>query len=167
MKWWIKSDLLLFQGGALVKFAMSSFHYGWENRLMSAGAQAILNILDLKFSNDHVILQNIHIFIKCCACVLPKCSKMTFRDCGLTCHKPCHVRVDNHCLQTSLPNMELWAHHQIYQFLSIWNIPMIPSMTWSQSMTLLIKFSSSAAFPDTEVSITEKRYLAWNFCPNV
>jgi len=29
------------------------------------------------------------------------------RDCGLTCHKPCHVRVDNHCLQTSLPNMEL------------------------------------------------------------
>ena len=31
------------------------------------------------------------------------------RDCGLTCHKPCHIRVDNHCLQTSLPNMELWA----------------------------------------------------------
>jgi len=29
------------------------------------------------------------------------------RDCGLTCHKPCHIRVDNHCLQTSLPNMEL------------------------------------------------------------
>ena len=31
------------------------------------------------------------------------------RDCGLTCHKPCHIRVDNHCLQTSLPNMELWV----------------------------------------------------------
>lgn len=29
------------------------------------------------------------------------------RDCGLTCHKPCHIRVEGHCDQTSLPNMEL------------------------------------------------------------
>jgi len=35
------------------------------------------------------------------------------RDCGLTCHKPCHIRVDNHCLQTSLPNMELYKGSSI------------------------------------------------------
>jgi len=35
------------------------------------------------------------------------------RDCGLTCHKPCHVRVDNHCTQTSLPNMELYRGSSI------------------------------------------------------
>ena len=29
------------------------------------------------------------------------------RDCGLVCHKPCHVRVAQHCAETSLPNMEL------------------------------------------------------------
>ena len=29
------------------------------------------------------------------------------RDCGLVCHKPCHVRVGEHCAQTSLPTMEL------------------------------------------------------------
>ena len=96
---------------------------------MSAGAQAIIDILEVYQWSCHIAKYS-DIYKKCFTCVLPKCSKMTFRDCGLTCHKPCHVRVDNHCLQTSLPNMELWAHHQIYQFLSIWNIPMIPSMTW-------------------------------------
>ena len=31
------------------------------------------------------------------------------RDCSLICHKPCHVRVDTHCLETSMPQMELWV----------------------------------------------------------
>ena len=29
------------------------------------------------------------------------------RDCALVCHKPCHVNVAEHCLETSLPAMEL------------------------------------------------------------
>ena len=29
------------------------------------------------------------------------------RDCSLICHKPCHIRVESHCLETSMPQMEL------------------------------------------------------------
>ena len=29
------------------------------------------------------------------------------RDCQLTCHKPCHIKVVDHCMETSLPKMEL------------------------------------------------------------
>lgn len=29
------------------------------------------------------------------------------RDCSMVCHKPCHIKVPSHCLETSLPNMEL------------------------------------------------------------
>ena len=29
------------------------------------------------------------------------------RDCQLVCHKPCHIKVPDHCMETSLPKMEL------------------------------------------------------------
>ncbi|XP_059087101.1 uncharacterized protein LOC131883608 isoform X2 [Tigriopus californicus] len=33
------------------------------------------------------------------------------RDCGLVCHKACHVRVENHCTETSLPAMEIECYN--------------------------------------------------------
>merc|ERR1719309_398926 len=29
------------------------------------------------------------------------------RDCGIITHKPCHIKVESHCIQSSLPTMEL------------------------------------------------------------
>ena len=29
------------------------------------------------------------------------------RDCQFVCHKPCHIKVPDHCMETSLPKMEL------------------------------------------------------------
>jgi len=29
------------------------------------------------------------------------------RDCGIITHKPCHIKVESHCIQSSLPSMEL------------------------------------------------------------
>ena len=29
------------------------------------------------------------------------------RDCSITVHKPCHIKVADHCMETSLPSMDL------------------------------------------------------------
>jgi ribosomal protein L37AE/L43A len=62
---------------------------------------------------DHIFTaQHIKLGTKCDACsrVIPlRLGKQAYvcRDCGTTTHKQCHTKVDTHCLQTTLPTMEL------------------------------------------------------------
>jgi len=62
---------------------------------------------------DHIfVARHIKLGTTCQACeaLIPmRLGKQAYvcRDCGITTHKPCHVKVENHCLHTSLPSMEL------------------------------------------------------------
>ena len=49
---------------------------------------------------------------ECDACLTPiplRIGKQGYvcRDCSITVHKPCHIKVTDHCMETSLPNMDL------------------------------------------------------------
>ena len=49
---------------------------------------------------------------ECDACLTPiplRIGKQGYvcRDCSITVHKPCHTKVTDHCMETSLPNMDL------------------------------------------------------------
>jgi len=63
---------------------------------------------------DHIFTaQHIKLGTKCdvCSRVFPlRLGKQAYvcRDCGVTTHKQCHTKVETHCLQTSLPDMELY-----------------------------------------------------------
>ena len=62
---------------------------------------------------DHVfVARHIKLGSSCHVCSIVKPLRLgkqayVCHDCGLVCHKPCHVRVQIHCANTSLPNMEL------------------------------------------------------------
>jgi len=63
---------------------------------------------------DHIfVARHIKLGTVCSACdtgIRMRLGKQAYvcRDCGITTHKPCHVKVENHCLHTSLPSMELY-----------------------------------------------------------
>jgi len=67
---------------------------------------------------DHIfVARHIKLGTVCAACDMSipmRLGKQAYvcRDCGITVHKPCHVKVDNHCLQTSLPSMELEYYNE-------------------------------------------------------
>ena len=49
---------------------------------------------------------------QCDACLEPiplRIGKQGYvcRDCSFTVHKPCHIKVTDHCMETSLPAMDL------------------------------------------------------------
>ena len=55
-------------------------------------------------------------YCKVCNMTIPfRLSKQGYvcRDCSVTVHKPCHVKVTTHCARTSLPAMELWVKANI------------------------------------------------------
>jgi len=62
---------------------------------------------------DHIfVAQHMKLGSICSACkrAIPlRLGKQAYvcRDCGIITHKPCHVKVESHCLQTTLPSMEL------------------------------------------------------------
>jgi len=61
---------------------------------------------------DHIfVAQHIKSGSSCVACkrgIPLRMGKQAYvcRDCGIITHKPCHIKVESHCIQTSLPSME-------------------------------------------------------------
>jgi ribosomal protein L37AE/L43A len=62
---------------------------------------------------DHIfVAQHMKLGSSCVACkrgIPLRMGKQAYvcRDCGIITHKPCHIKVESHCIQTSLPSMEL------------------------------------------------------------
>eukprot|EP00090_Calanus_glacialis_P010043 TRINITY_DN18425_c0_g1_i1.p1 TRINITY_DN18425_c0_g1~~TRINITY_DN18425_c0_g1_i1.p1 ORF type:complete len:540 (+),score=148.32 TRINITY_DN18425_c0_g1_i1:22-1620(+) len=67
---------------------------------------------------DHIfVAQHMKLGTSCVACkhAIPlRLGKQAYvcRDCGIITHKPCHIKVESHCLQTTLPSMELEYYNE-------------------------------------------------------
>jgi len=67
---------------------------------------------------DHIfVAQHIKLGSCCSACkrsIPLRLGKQAYvcRDCGITTHKPCHIKVETHCLQTTLPSLELEYYNE-------------------------------------------------------